>query len=199
MREFRADFLARAGLDRRIDRVAACRHPRERQRPGLGKAMARRLFRVDQCLDIGRIEPQIGQRFEALSGADRLREEDAVDSPGTCPRDDIDEDAQSQAGFRLDFLKQRAVHPLAAPRRSDPCVERLTCTRQPPDFLGDAVHVDGKADPAIADQRKAEFLLARHRRFILAAPAPPRSANDPTRGGRRRWRVHHSRSREIRV
>ena len=199
MRQLGADFLTRAGLDRRIDRVAPRRHPRERERPDLGKTMARRLFGVDQRFDIRRIEPQIGQRLEALSGADRLREEDAVDATGACARDNIDEDAQFEAGFGFDFLEQRAVYALAAAGGSAACVKRPTGAGEPPDFLGNAVHVDGQADPAIADECQPEFLLARHERFIIAAPAPPRSANDPTRAVRQGWHGRRSRARESRA
>ncbi len=39
-------------------------------------------------------------------------------------------------------------------------VEVPACPGEVPDLLGDAMHIDGKADAAVADQRQPEFLLS---------------------------------------
>ena len=64
-----------------------------------------------------------------------------------------------QVVFGLDRLQQVAVDAL------NPFGSRIACMEGParagelPDFLGDAVHVDGQADPAVADERDPQFLL----------------------------------------
>ena len=170
MGEFGAHLLARGGLDQLVDvaAIALGRHPRDRRRPGLGEARGGGGFGIDQRLDIGRGQPQIGQRLERLAGGNRLRQEHAVDSAGAGARDDIDQQAKADAGDRLDLLQHRAVDRLAvAAGRRLPGVKGTAGLGETPDFLGDAVHVDGEADPAIADQRQPDFLLA-HRppRFV---------------------------------
>ena len=119
--------------------------------------------------------------------------------PALAPRDDIDQDAQLEAGFGLDFLEQCTVNALTAARRGQSGMERAAGTGEPPDFLGDAVHVHRQTDPAIADQGKAEFLLAHYGLSIIAAPIPPRSADGPTRAARLRSHARRTRSRESRA
>jgi hypothetical protein len=65
-----------------------------RQRPDLGHRVGGGLLFIDQRLDIGGIEPQIGQRLQALPGADRLCQEHAVDAARAGPGDDVDQHAQ---------------------------------------------------------------------------------------------------------
>ena len=65
----------------------------------------RRRAVLDQRLDIGGIEPQVGERLEALPGGDRLRQEHAVEPARARPGDDVDEHAQADAGIVLDLLQ----------------------------------------------------------------------------------------------
>ena len=39
-------------------------------------------------------------------------------------------------------------------------MEGAACPNHMPDFARDAVHIDGKADPAIANERQSEFFFA---------------------------------------
>lgn len=59
MRQFGVDLGARFRFDQRVDGGAAAprRQPGQRHCPHLGKARFRRLERVDQRLDVRRIEP----------------------------------------------------------------------------------------------------------------------------------------------
>src|SRR3546814_2028970 len=117
------------------------RHPCERERPHLRIARRGRGLGIDQRLDIGLFEPQIGERVEALPGRDRLREEDAVDSARDGARDDIDQDTQPPLLLDLDLLEQRAIDALAALACLVAGDECLAGARAPPDLLGEAVHV----------------------------------------------------------
>ena len=40
---------------------------------------------IDQFVDIGHLEPQVGQRFERLAAFDGLRQKNAVDAACACP------------------------------------------------------------------------------------------------------------------
>src|SRR3546814_5442632 len=80
------------------------RHPCERERPHLRIARRGRGLGIDQRLDIGLFEPQIGERFEALPGRDRLREEDAVDSARAGARDRSEEHtSELQSLMRISY------------------------------------------------------------------------------------------------
>ena len=92
---------------------------------------------------------------------DRLREKHRIDPARACSGKDIGQDAQAQAVGALDLLQKVAIGPRHAIQRGrGGLVEGPARPRQVPDFLGDAVHVDRKADAAIADKGKAQFLLA---------------------------------------
>src|SRR5690606_26012176 len=111
------------------------------------------------------------QRIERLAGRHGMGEENGVDSAGACPGEDVDEDAEVSVRLELDPAEQmgidlfRLAGCVRAARRA---VDVLAGPRQPPDFLRDAVHVDGEADTAIAYQGDPQLLLA-HRRSVLSA------------------------------
>ena len=204
-----AAHLVAGGIVELLQLVGAApgRHPRNRHRPHLGEARAGRGNGVDQRLDVGGGQPQVGERVEALPGRDRLGEKDAVYSARRRAGDDVGQDAQADAGMALELVEQLMVHTLAADGGRGVVVARAAGGGEPPHLLGDAVHVHREADAAIADQRKAEFLLAHQRRisgdtprrgvsppmgdvrltppFPPPFPASPRSAGDPTRAGQR--------------
>jgi hypothetical protein len=149
-------------LVERLDLVLAAprRDPGERQRPELGEAAGGGGVGIDQRLDIGGGQPQIGERLQALARGDRLREEDAVDPARRRAGDDVGEDAQLDPGERLDLFDQRGIDRLAATRRRVAGMKGAAGADQMPHLLGDAVHIDREADPAVADQREPQFLLA---------------------------------------
>ena len=161
MRQLGAHLLARRVVERlHLVRAAARRHPRERQRPCLRKAGLRRGVGVDQLFDVGRRQPEIGERVEALAGRDGLCEEDAVDPARAGACNDVGEHADLERALCLDLFEQLAIDGLA--RRAAVTAGMMTLARadEVPDLLGDAVHVDGEADAAIADEREAEFFFA---------------------------------------
>ena len=94
--------------------------------------------------------------------ADRLGEQDAVDAPGRRPGDDVGQHADIGMGRQL--VEQLDIDLLAVLRGEHRHAgAQLAAQRgavQLPNLLGDAVHIDGKADPAVADQREAKFLVA---------------------------------------
>ncbi len=152
--ELGAHLVARARLDGLVDRLAAMRdHPGDRDRPDLGEAMRGGVFGIEQRLDIGVAHPQFGQRIERLASGDRLREEHRVDPARARARDDVDEHAQPDAGGVLDFLEQRAIDALAAAVGGFAIARGAAGAGRGADLLGDAMHVDREADPAIADER----------------------------------------------
>ncbi len=128
-----------------------------------------------QHRNIGVVEPQIAQRIHRQVVRQRPRQHGAVDAAGGCARDDVDHDAQFDAA--ADLAQQIEVHLLgivfgivAIPTVEvrSACaystvrngMQRARCAHQFQDFLGDAVHVDGKRNAAEADQRDAKFLFA---------------------------------------
>ena len=129
-------------------------HPHKRRRPEFGERAGGPGVRVEQAVDIGIVEPEVGQGFQRLAGFDRLREENAVDAACTGAGDDVGHDAQADAALRLDRAEQRAIDRLAAAARLRIVMIGAAGAGQPPHFLGDAVHVDGQADAAVADQRE---------------------------------------------
>ncbi len=129
-------------------------HPHKRRRPEFGERAGGPGVRVEQAVDIGIVEPEVGQGFQRLAGFDRLREENAVDAACTGAGDDVGHDAQADAALRLDRAEQRAIDRLAAAARLRIVMIGAAGAGQPPHFLGDAMHVDGQADAAIADQRE---------------------------------------------
>ena len=152
--QFGLHLLALVGIDRAIDRDAFLgSHPRDRRGPEFGHARFGRLIGVEQRIGVGIVQPHVGQRLERLSGGDRLRQEHAVDPARAGARDDVDQNAQANAGLVFDILKQSAIDALAAGCRRIAIGKRAAGGSEPPDFLGDAVHIDGQADPAVADQR----------------------------------------------
>src|SRR3546814_5365535 len=76
-------------------------------------------------------------------------------------------------------------------------MERPAGAGQMPDFLGDAVHVDSQADPAIADQCEPEFPLfhgvesCRGRWTCRGCVSVP-GKSGPAKADRKRTRLHYS-------
>ena len=96
-----------------------------------------------------------GKPLATTSGASMfLAGGNAVDAACTGAGDDVGHDAQADAALRLDRAEQCAVDRLAAAARLRIVMIGAAGAGQPPHFLGDAMHVDGQADAAIADQRE---------------------------------------------
>ena len=90
-----------------------------------------------------------------------LGEEHGVDAPGARPGQHIGQHPQAITLGLLDLAKESAVglgHTVQPGLAG--MVEGAARAGQMPDFLGDAMHVDRKADAAVADKGKAQFLLA---------------------------------------
>ncbi len=170
--ELAPHFAPRLGRDGALDRVAAPaqQQPEDRPRPEFGEARERPRIGVNQHIGIGGAQPQVGQRLDRLAGLQRMGEEHAVDPARARPGDDVRHHAQAQLGFGLGSFEDVAIDDLAgrgraaaAPifaRKKAAGREIATGAREMPDLLGDAVHVHGEADAAVADQREPEFLLS---------------------------------------
>jgi hypothetical protein len=61
---------------------------------------------IEQRVDVGGLQPQVGQRLKRLPGMDRLREEDRVDAPRARARDDVGQDTQPQVAAALQPAQQ---------------------------------------------------------------------------------------------
>ncbi len=162
IRQLAPDLLALPHLDRFVDHAAAplARHPRNRHRPKFGEARQGTRVGVHQMLDIGAFEPQVGQRVERLAGQRRLCQEYAVDAARACARDDIAEYAQPRPRSVFEHSQQFAVDRSAAALHFGAIVPRAAGARKVPDLLGDAVHVNRKADASVANESQPEFLFA---------------------------------------
>ena len=128
-------------------------------RPHLRKPPFEARCRVDQFVDIGQFEPQVGQRFERLARMDRLREEHGIDPARARAAHDIGEHAQAQVMFVGDPLEQRAIDRFHAAAGGPLRVEIATGAGQLPQLARHAMHIDGQAHSAVADQRYPQFLL----------------------------------------
>src|SRR3546814_6910548 len=113
---------------------------------------------VEQAVDVGVVQPEFGQRIERFARREPAREKDAVDPARARARDDIGKDAQLDIAMLRDSREPIAID---AARSAD----RLAIMKgargggEPPYLLGDAVHIDGKADAAVANQGEAQFLF----------------------------------------
>ncbi len=96
--------------------------------------------------------------------------------PAEATGDDVGQDAEAKAILRLDLGEQRVIDVIGTRRGLRTVVACAAGTGDVPDLLGDAVHVDRQADPAIADQRQTQFLSRTIRRSgPCAAPCDPLS------------------------
>ncbi len=155
MADLAPHFLARFFIKRgNLFTAASRRHPGDRHGPHLGKAGGGRRFGCDQRFDIGGVEPQVCQRIERLAGRQGMAQKDAVDPPGARSGNDVGEHADAHAAARRHLLQQIVINRIDGGSRRIALMRRTAGADHPPDFLGDAVHVDGQADPTIADQRQ---------------------------------------------
>lgn len=179
-RQLRAHLVLRAMPDGAVDDIAALfHHPAsDRHRPEFGRRRQRPRVGVDQLVDVGAVQPQVGERVERLPVRERAREKNAVDPARARPRDDVGKDAQPDIAARGDSGQQFAIDRARAllggavmkgPRRRG----------EAPHFLGDAVHIDGEADSAVANQGEAQFLFPHASGdsavWGATSPSPPRS------------------------
>ncbi len=153
--------------------LPACEKPEEGAQEGLRELPGAGLGR-EQLGDIGEIEPEFAVAIEAEIESERPRQHDRIDAARRRPGDDIDDDAQRD---RLaDRLQKREIDvlgvPLAAmgdgsviaglgPRRL--VLDGVIGARgahELQNLARDPVHVDGKRDPAVADQGQPQFALA---------------------------------------
>ena len=117
--ELGLDLGAVGRLDGLVDRAGALG-----QRPGdgnggeLGDARHRVAAGREQFVDVGRIEPQIGQRIERVAGGDGMAEEDRVDPARAGAGEDVDDDPDVGVGLRGDGVEQRGID-VAGVRRSE--------------------------------------------------------------------------------
>ena len=156
-----ADFLARFGRDAFADGIArSVEHPAgKRLRPHFRKPPQRARIGIGQLVDIGIFEPEIGERVQRLAGMHRLSQKDRIDAARARPGQDIGKDAQLQASMVGNMIQKAAIDSRAATRTGPGRIGIAARAGEMPQFLGDAVHVDRQAHPAIADQRNPEFLL----------------------------------------
>ncbi len=80
--------------------------------PELGEAPPRPGIRVEQRIDVGILQPEVGQGVEAVPGVDRLGEKDGVYPSRTGAGEDVWQDAQAHAGLGLDRREQVVVDSL---------------------------------------------------------------------------------------
>ena len=91
---------------------------------------------------------------------DGLCQKHAVDAARTGPGNDVWQYPQAQGVLRLDMAQKIEINRLdVVAGRSGVAVIGAAGAGQVPQFLGDAVHVDRQADPAVAHQREPQFLL----------------------------------------
>ena len=174
-RELGPHFAPGFGRDAGRDEIArALEQPvNDGHGPELGNARSGPGIGIKQHVHVSPVQPEPGQRLKALPGMKRLGQEHAIDSARTGPGDDIGQDPQAQFEMALDPVKQAFVNRFRAAAHRRAAMESAAGAGQFPQLLGHAVHVNGKADTAVADQGDAEFLLAHGHLF----PRPMRSGN----------------------
>ena len=165
VRDLFAHLLARFGRDALAHRIArpAQHPPSDRRRPGLGETRPGLRIGIDQPLDIGIRQPQLCQRLEAAARMDRLREEHGIDPAGARPAEDIGQHAQPKPAAPFELGQEVGIDGFDRSGRGEGRFLGVVAAARPcelPQLLRHAVHVDGEADPAVADQRDAQLLLA---------------------------------------
>src|SRR3546814_16434345 len=83
----------------------------------------------------------------------------SVDAAGARPGQYIDQDPKLDSAFVGDGFEQLVVDVMTAAGRWLSGMKCPTGAGEVPDLLGNAVHVDGQAEPPIEDQRQPKFLL----------------------------------------
>ena len=92
---------------------------------------------------------------------DGLGEKHPIDAARAGPGDNVGQHPKPKRVLRLNMAEKFQIDPLhPLRRRRGMVVISPAGARQLPQFLGDAMHVNGKADAAITHKRNAEFLLA---------------------------------------
>ena len=90
---------------------------------------------------------------------DRLCQEYGIDAARTRSGQNIGQDAQPQLVLLLHGFEHLEIDLLDSAAECLRGMERPARPGQLPDFLGDAVHIDRQAHPAVADQCDPEFFL----------------------------------------
>ena len=133
--------------------------PDHRPGPDLGQPAPRpRLWR-DQDIAVGRFQPQPRQGIEALPADQRLGQKHGVYTARAGARQDIRDQPQRQIACPPDRVKQAVIDARHAVWRRITGMPRPAGAGGMPDVLGHAMHRDRQADPAITDQRDAQFFL----------------------------------------
>jgi hypothetical protein len=163
--ELAPDFLARFRGNRSLDRVAAPaqQQPEQRPRPEFGEARKWAGVGIDQNVGISAAQPEVRQRIDGLAGLQRMGKKHAIDATCAGTRDDVWHDTQPQIRFGERGVQYVAIHGLARAGIDIGLLARgevAACTGEMPDLLGDAMHIHGKTDSAVADQREPQFLLS---------------------------------------
>ena len=150
-----------AGLDRLVDRAAALARqgPGERHRRALGESADPADFRIEQAVDVGGLEPEVGQGIERAAGGDRFGQEDGVDAARAGAGEDVDEDPQLDLALGGERFEESPVSPFAAAVFRFPGVVGAAGAGEPPHLLGNAVHIDRQADPAVADEGQTKLFF----------------------------------------
>ena len=128
---------------------------------------------VHQRHDVRLFEPHLPVRIHGQVVGEGAREEHAIDPSGRRARDRVHEDAQFERladrldQFEIDFFRiglavgmvEIAIGRRCAVRAREVVVIDAGGADELQDFLGHAVHVDGKRNAAVADKRDPEFLF----------------------------------------
>ena len=91
---------------------------------------------------------------------DRLRQEHTVDPACAGPGDNVGHNPQPQPVILLDPLEQVEIDSLRAGAAILAGQKVAARAGELPQLLGDAMHIDRKADPAVANECNSQFFLA---------------------------------------
>ena len=125
--------------------------------------------RIQQPVDVRIFQPQIGKRFERLPGVNCLREENSIDPACACAGNDVGKKPQLWPARVVNIGQQVVVDMFAIATVRCAGMKSTAGARELPQLLGDAMHIYGKADPAVAHKSDAKLLLTH-------APAWPEGA-----------------------
>lgn len=135
---------------------------------------------AEQAGDIGFLKPEVAQGLDVEIMSQRPRQDHAIDAAGRCTGNNVDDDAQIQfladepehieidrlgVGFTLRCLaagKDAVGVVVGQPRPHARVRHGVISARRAGElqnFLGDAMHVDGQRNAAIAYQRETKFLF----------------------------------------
>ena len=131
---------------------------------------------IEQHVDVGVLQPQLGSAARGSARWIAWARNTALIPPALAPATMSGSTRSRSPWLRLDRARAVRGRPRSTPRPALVAAQETAARAgERPDLLGDPVHVDRQADPAVADQRDPQFLLPHAAQRCGRATAPAKA------------------------